>query len=332
MHPHRAPISKWRFFALYWAVQAPLVLVGWGLLAGAPGPWAILEVWHDDPAFTAWCGGVLASIAALQGAFLLGVRAPAIGPGGRWSRAARCALAAVAMGLMSAVAAAAVVMVIDGLGLAGAGAPLLKRGGPLLFWVFYGIAALLSWLWLLRASHSGASVRLSVAIAALGAAALSVGIPWVSYSVLATLLKEEVSASRFVVATCAALLLNWAVAAPLLGAYVRRRGAENAFGRIAAWLFTGTLVEAAAVIPIDVMVRRRSNCYCGEGTLWTLTICWGVGFFALGPAIWLIPLAKRRKRWYGGHCPVCDYDMCACMSAERCPECGAGWKAPPPGA
>lgn len=122
------------------------------------------------------------------------------------------------------------------------------------------------------------------------------------------------------------LLAMWLVATPLLIAFCRRGGRDGHLARIAAWVFTGTVIEAAAVMPLDVMVRRRNNCYCDPGTFWTLTFCGTVGVFMLGPAVFLPALARRRKRWYAGRCDVCGYDMSGTMSAERCPECGTGWK------
>ncbi len=118
----------------------------------------------------------------------------------------------------------------------------------------------------------------------------------------------------------------WLFMTPLLLAFAKRGRLESRLGRIATALFTGTMLEAAAAIPIDVMIRRKSDCHCAEGTFWTLSICFGVGLFSLGPAILAPILGKRRKRWYDGHCDICGYDMSGSMSAERCPECGAGWR------
>lgn len=121
----------------------------------------------------------------------------------------------------------------------------------------------------------------------------------------------------------------WVVMTPLLFAFARRRSPrESRLGRVSAALFVGSVVEILAIIPVDIMVRRRTDCYCAESTFLSLVYCGTVGMYALGPAILLPLLARRRKRWYGGHCGACGYDMSATMGAERCPECGAGWRAP----
>lgn len=123
------------------------------------------------------------------------------------------------------------------------------------------------------------------------------------------------------------LLVSWAIATPLLAAYARGKRRERALSRIASAIFTGTVIEAVAVIPVDAMVRRKTDCYCGTGTFWSLTICATVGMLLMGPAVLLPALGRRRKRYYQHKCPVCGYDMSGNTGAERCPECGAGWRA-----
>jgi hypothetical protein len=110
-----------------------------------------------------------------------------------------------------------------------------------------------------------------------------------------------------------------------------RRGErhERVLSRIASTIFTGTLIEAAAIMPLDVMYRKRSDCYCGAGTFWAYMLLIGAGLVVGGPAILLPILMKRRKRWYAGRCDCCGYDMRGHVASgrevERCPECGAGW-------
>lgn len=123
------------------------------------------------------------------------------------------------------------------------------------------------------------------------------------------------------------VLAGWAVATPLLVAFVRAGRKETVLARVSRRLLIGTVIETALLIPLDVMVRRKTNCYCWAGTYWGLTLCGAVGVFALGPAVFLPLLARRRATWYGGHCGVCGYDMSGDLKAARCPECGTGWRA-----
>lgn len=122
------------------------------------------------------------------------------------------------------------------------------------------------------------------------------------------------------------VIVAWCIATPVLIRFARPGRRERVLSRLARKLFMGTIVEVALLIPLDVMIRRKTDCYCWSGSYWALTLCGFVGVFALGPAIYLPLLAKRRATWYGGHCGVCGYDMGGNLRAERCPECGSGWK------
>jgi hypothetical protein len=326
------PWSKWRFFAAYWVLQLVLGFFLWPLLAGDSISLSNLTAGFRDWGYTLGFGSVAGALVAVQAAFLIPVRAPREGSGSVISRFGRCTLAGFAAGLLIACI---IVMAFAALGAVGLEFP---RGlsdffdPPWRFWLIVAGAGVPCTIWLMLRTRKRSSVHLSLAIATFGAGLLSLAIPWVVYSVYQTLLNRGAADRPFALAGIGAVGLTWIIATPLLIRFSRRVPVEDALGRIAARLFLGTVIEAAAVIPIDVMVRRKSQCYCAEGTLWTLTLCWGMGAVFLGPAIWLIPLARRRRRWLAGHCDVCDYDMSACMGAERCPECGSGWRARPPSA
>lgn len=125
----------------------------------------------------------------------------------------------------------------------------------------------------------------------------------------------------------------WALTSLLLWRFSASSDREGLLSRFSSRLFLGTMIEVAAIIPLDVMIRRKTSCYCFAGSFVALCICGSVGFFAAGPAILLPLLARRRKRWYAGRCEACGYDMSPLPAADRCPECGAGWrpaKAPRP--
>lgn len=118
----------------------------------------------------------------------------------------------------------------------------------------------------------------------------------------------------------------WALTSLLLWRFSASGSREGLLARFSARLFLGTMIEVAAIIPLDVMIRRKTSCYCFAGSFVALCICGSVGFFAAGPAILLPILARRRKRWYAGRCDACGYDMSRLPGADRCPECGAGWR------
>jgi hypothetical protein len=189
-------------------------------------------------------------------------------------------------------------------------------------------------------SERGWSLRLSIGVAALVGTALGVAMLLGAATLLEMWdppLSNEVRR---------ALLVGfwvWLGVSYILGYVLLRRFClrglqrgerhESLLGRIAATLFVGTLVEAAAIMPIDVLMRKRESCYCFAGTYWGYVILLACGWVTLGPAILLPLFSKRRKRWYGSRCECCGYDMTGIIRAERaidrCPECGAGWKHEP---
>ena len=122
------------------------------------------------------------------------------------------------------------------------------------------------------------------------------------------------------------LAAAWVVSTLLLIAFCRRGRREAILQRVASGIFLGTIVEAAAIMPLDMLIRRREECICRTGTFFALAICGSIGILVFGPAIFLPFVLRYRKRWYGRRCDACGYDMRGNMKADRCPECGAGWR------
>lgn len=177
-------------------------------------------------------------------------------------------------------------------------------------------------------THGGTSLKVSIAVAALLAVLLAAGAIGVASDAL-TLMEVEIPTVQNIEWWVLGLVVAaWIPATFALWSFVRKERRDTTLARLAARLFLGTIVEAVATVPIAVMIRRKTSCYCGTGSFFSLILCAGLGWFTLGPAIFLPMLAKRRQRWYGGHCDACGYDMSGCLSADRCPECGTGWKAP----
>lgn len=124
--------------------------------------------------------------------------------------------------------------------------------------------------------------------------------------------------------------VSWVAGTLLIASFCRGPSREDVLSRTAARLFLGTIVEVAAIIPLDALVRKRETCHCWAGTYFALLICGAVGAVAFGPAVFLPLLAKRRKRLYNNRCQVCGYDMSGSRTHPRCPECGSGWREPSP--
>ena len=188
-------------------------------------------------------------------------------------------------------------------------------------------------------TEKGWPLRLSIGVGALAGAALATGI---GFAVGTAIEMYGSTAEHDTFKMLRVCLWIWIGGSYILGAVLMHRFCsrglksgkrhEALLGRIAATLFVGTLVEAAAIMPIDVMYRRKQDCYCFAGTFGAYALLLAAGLLTLGPAILLPVLSRRRKRWYGSHCDCCGYDMTGFIGAsrviDRCPECGAGWKPP----
>lgn len=120
--------------------------------------------------------------------------------------------------------------------------------------------------------------------------------------------------------------LHWAVMTPLVWAFVRRcEDRESVVRRLSMALFVGSVIDVAAMIPLDVMIRRKDSCYSWSTSVYSLGVAAAIGLLVLGPMVWMPISARRRRRWLEEHCSACGYDMRA--GGERCPECGTKWRA-----
>lgn len=178
-------------------------------------------------------------------------------------------------------------------------------------------------------NQRGWPLWVSLVIAGLTLAALSTALMISISQVIFTYTQLDLLAGSgvsFEVAALAYAVLNWVIATPLLIRFCRRGPRESLLARVSSRLFVGTVIEVVAIIPMDVMVRRKESCYCLAGTYFGMIICGGAGLLMFGPAIFLPLIVKRRRRWYDGKCDGCGYDLSATPKADRCPECGLGWR------
>ncbi len=175
-------------------------------------------------------------------------------------------------------------------------------------------------------SEAGTSLKASLIAAALAIALLTCAGIWALIELM-QLWEDFVGLPGAAWILLGMIGFAWLLTTPLLFIFCRNAPRDSLIARISTRLFLGTMIETAAIIPLDVMVRKRTDCYCGSGTFLALTATGTVGLFAMGPAIFAPLIARRRKRWWQSRCENCGYDMTGNAQADRCPECGAGWRA-----
>lgn len=266
---------------------------------------------------------LIGAISVLQGTFLLPVRAPEAAKPGPAGRFLAFLLGGMAFGIMAVIVFSVGLLALNSVDIYLAFDWNYETWQS---WAVFGAASACATGIMAACCPRGTPLWLSLVIAGLGAATLLAGVLLALIDAVELIRGEEFDGWVYPLAVLPAFALAWCVSTPLLVAFARKRPHDTALTRIASTMFIGTIVEAAAVIPIDVMVRRKTDCYCGEGTFWALTFSAGVGVLVLGPAILLMPLGRRRRRLLAGRCGVCGYDMAGTPDASRCPECGAGWR------
>lgn len=201
-------------------------------------------------------------------------------------------------------------------------------------WRWWGVGAGLAGVlaacgtvaWLATASPRGVPAWLRAVAAggfgALGAAALAASAWGLARWMQG--LEGDISEAPVTLTVAVAGFGSWVLWTVLLMVFLRRPHAPGRLARLARGLFAGSVMHAAALIPLDVMVRRRTSCYCAEMTLWSLSGTLVVGLFAVGPAIFLTPFVARRAALRRGFCPRCGYDLTSLPPPKVCPECGPG--------
>ena len=117
------------------------------------------------------------------------------------------------------------------------------------------------------------------------------------------------------------LVGSWVFWTMALLIFSRRLWADTVIGRFVLLLFGGTIVELLVVLPIDAMVRRRTDCYCGTGTFFSMCFS-AVGLVWLsGPGIVITLTRRRRRTARQTHCGRCGQAK-GPSPGPVCPECG----------
>ncbi len=124
----------------------------------------------------------------------------------------------------------------------------------------------------------------------------------------------------------ASIVVGWLLWLPILFLFAGRAGPRRFHERLVAVLLAGTVLETLVIVPIDVMVRRRTDYYCGTGTFFALCISIWAWLWLTGPGIVLAITAKRRTLLAETQCLNCGYAK-GPSPGPACPECGYAWLA-----
>ena len=179
----------------------------------------------------------------------------------------------------------------------------------------------------------GTPLALSLSIGALVAAGLVAGLTLGLIDVLSLLAPDRFDLDDKHPALWLFVLIvfagAWGFWSFCLLVFVRGIWADRVLGRMVGLLLAGTALELLVVLPIDVMVRRRTDCHCAAGSFWALCIAAAATIWLAGPGIAIALLSRRHKAWRESHCARCGYSM-GPTPGEACPECGFGWGAGSP--
>ena len=117
------------------------------------------------------------------------------------------------------------------------------------------------------------------------------------------------------------LLVSWMFWSWLLWVFVQRRHKDpSSLVRITGWLFAGTIFELLLAVPLMLIVRRRTDCYCATGSFGALILSIMGCLWLCGPGI-VIALIWRKRPWIKDHCFHCGYPR-KVAGASICSECG----------
>lgn len=122
----------------------------------------------------------------------------------------------------------------------------------------------------------------------------------------------------------ASIFAGWLLWLPILFIFARRAGPRRFHERLVVVLLAGTVLETLVIVPIDLMVRRRTDFYCGTGTFFALCLSIWAWLWLTGPGIVLALTAKRRSLLAETHCLNCGYAK-GPSPGPGCPECGYAW-------
>ena len=172
------------------------------------------------------------------------------------------------------------------------------------------------------------SLKISLIIAAAVAGTLTFGLMLAFVEFAGTVLEMssdlDLDGSAVEALVTALFVGSWAFWSAVLLFFCRGIWADRMLGRVVGLLIGGTLVEALVVLPLDIMVRRRTDCYCFSGTFFGLCLATMATLWLAGPGIVIALTSKKHRAWRQTHCVNCGYAK-GPSPGPGCPECGYAW-------
>jgi hypothetical protein len=137
-------------------------------------------------------------------------------------------------------------------------------------------------------------------------------------------MSSVISEELIAVILIAFFAVSWALWSFILFVFTRGLWPDKAIARMIGLLLGGTIVETITVIPIDLMIRRKTDCYCFSGSYLSLCLAGFVLMWLAGPGFVLALTARKHRLWRERHCARCGYAK-GPSPGDRCPECGFAW-------
>lgn len=118
------------------------------------------------------------------------------------------------------------------------------------------------------------------------------------------------------------IIVSWSIWSFLLWKHIKRLKYDpSVLANFTGKLFAGSLVEILLSVPLFVMVKRKSNCYCETGSFGGLIMSVMACLWLFGPFMFIV-LFWRKRPWTRTNCFSCGYPR-KIKSATTCSECGS---------
>ena len=174
----------------------------------------------------------------------------------------------------------------------------------------------------------GRSLRSSVAVAVLMGSVicgLIMGALIEGVLALMTSTEEEFYALQRLsaIAVISAVIGAWIVGGALWAFFLRRSASSRnpaGLDLLLRRILAGTAVELVLGLPIALLIRRRSECYCSTATFFNFAFGTAALLWICGPWSVLFLTRKARANWSRTACAFCGYPRRS--GGSECSECG----------